>query len=143
MRRVIVESPFAGRGQNEPDVFSDGEKNWEYVKDVCRYLAFAGDAPYASHLFCTQFLIDKWPDERKLGMEIGFQWGVCAQACVVAIDRGVSEGMREGIARARANGLRVEWLSLADWADSWLPGGVDRDAWRALVAPGDVILVDK
>lgn len=105
---------------------TDAKYNLDYVKAVCRFLAMRGDAPYASHLFCTQFLEDSDPTERQLGIEIGLQWGSRAALTVVAVDRGISVGMRYGIERARKEGRHIEWLSLKEWRDSWLPSGVER-----------------
>lgn len=133
-RLVFVESPFAGRGNAGvsdgmsvlSDLNRDAFANADYVRELCRFLAERGDAPYASHVFCTEFLDDGIPTERALGIEIGLAWGKCAAVTVVGVDRGISTGMRYGIERARAEGRPVEWLSLTAWRDSWLPAGVER-----------------
>jgi len=44
-------------------------------------------------------LYDAVPNERALGMQIGFRWGDLAEARIVYCDYGVSAGMREGIAQ--------------------------------------------
>jgi hypothetical protein len=143
MRRVIVESPFAGRGGSwsylEPESQArsqfvsrnDAKLNLAYAKSLCRYLALRGDAPYASHVFATQFLNDELPEERICGIELGLFWGVCAQVSVVGVDRGLTRGMCQGIEHAKRDGRAIEWVSLPEWASSWLPEGVDRDAWKA------------
>jgi hypothetical protein len=59
-------------------------------------------------------LDDFIPEERKLGMEAGFAWGEAAQKVVVYMDRGISQGMHEGIDRHIANGLPVEYRSLGE-----------------------------
>lgn len=145
MRLAIVESPFAGRspacvphgGQECRSI--DAAHNLAYAKALCRFLSLEGMAPYASHLFCTQFLDDTQPLERSTGIEIGLAWGARAELTVVGIDRGISSGMRYGIDRARAEGRPVAWLSLRDHRDKWLPTDVDRAAWRELVRAGDQV----
>lgn len=151
MRRVYVESPFAGRpGANGYDRWSssmgemrnageDARQNLAYAKALCRFLALRGDAPFASHLFATQYLDDTNPHERKVGIETCLTWGVCAQATVVGVDRGFTPGMAVGLERARAEGRPVEWLSLPDWRESWLPSGVERHAWWTHVCQGDQV----
>lgn len=137
MRRVIVESPFAGRG-NDAQEARDAFSNFGYVKDLCRHIALRGDAPYASHIFCTQFLYDSDERERAIGIELGLHWGVCAQLTVVGIDRGISRGMRQGIERARKDGRPIEWISLPEHRDVWLPDGVSRNEFLDLLRAGDL-----
>lgn len=73
-----------------------------------------GEAPFASHLLYTQdgILRDEVPEERELGMEAGFAWGLCADATVVYWDYGISAGMRKGIKRAKREGRPVEYRKL-------------------------------
>lgn len=106
-RLVIVESPFAG----------DVEKNQDYARVCMRDCLLKGDAPYASHLLYTQpgVLDDLNKEERKLGIEAGLKWGAMAQASVVYLDLGVSEGMKQGIERAKAEGREVEYRQLPEF----------------------------
>jgi len=130
-----VESPFAPRGatavvlDDGAYIKDDAQLNLAYAKSLCRYLALQGLAPYASHLFCTQFLDDTVPAERQVGIEIGLEWGSRAELTIVGVDRGISKGMLYGIDRARKECRPVEWLSLTAWRSSWLPDGVDREGW--------------
>jgi hypothetical protein len=103
-RLVILESPFAG----------DVEANVEYARLCLRDCLLRGEAPLASHLLYTQpgVLDDDLPAERRLGIGAGLAWGGAAAATVVYTDRGVSAGMEAGIARARAEGRRVEYRAL-------------------------------
>lgn len=104
MRLVIVESPYAG----------DVAEHVQYARDCLADCLRRGEAPYASHLLYTQpgVLDDDDPAERALGIEAGLAWGRCAAASVVYVDHGVSEGMRQGVARALAEGRPVEVRSL-------------------------------
>lgn len=109
MRRVILESPYAG----------DVEANVTYARRCLRDSLARGEAPIASHLLYTQpgVLRDDIPDDRKRGINAGLAWRTVADAAVVYMDRGVSEGMRYGIAAAEGAGLPVEYRWLED--DGW------------------------
>jgi hypothetical protein len=62
----------------------------------------------ASHLVWPTILKDDDPVERIAGIEAGLAWGKVADATVVYIDRGISEGMNQGIERALKEGRPVE-----------------------------------
>lgn len=104
MRLVQVESPYAG----------DVEENVAYARACLADCLRRGEAPFASHLLYTQpgVLRDDDPEERRLGIEAGLSFLRVMDATVVYIDRGVTNGMEEGIARAKAVGIPVEVRSL-------------------------------
>jgi hypothetical protein len=104
MRLVYLESPYAG----------DVEANLTYARKCMADCIARGEAPFASHLLYTQpgVLDDLKLEERKLGMECGFAWGLHADATVVYVDRGVSRGMELGIERANLEGRRIEFRRL-------------------------------
>lgn len=104
MRRVILESPFAG----------DVEANIEYARRCVRDSLARGEAPIASHLLYTQpgILNDLEPAERAWGIDAGLAWRAVAEASVVYTDRGISSGMRYGIAAAENAGIPVEYRQL-------------------------------
>ena len=104
MRRVQLESPYAG----------DVEFNIKYARDCARDCLKRGEAPFASHLLYTQegILIEGIPKERALGIEAGLVWGQAAELTVVYEDYGISECMRRGIERAKAEGRPVEYRRL-------------------------------
>lgn len=108
MRRVIVESPYAG----------DVEKNVAYARECVRDCLLRGEAPIASHLLYTQpgVLNDDIPSERQHGIDAGLAWRDVAEASIVYVDRGVSKGMAYGIAAARDAGVPVEFRWLGDAA---------------------------
>lgn len=108
MRRVVVESPFAGETPERT------EMNIRYARFCLRDCLLRGEAPIASHLLYTQpgVLDDKIPEQRKLGIEAGLTWGKLADASVVYTNLGISPGMELGIERARAEGRRVEFRYL-------------------------------
>jgi hypothetical protein len=104
MRRVILESPYAG----------DVERHVSYARECIRDSLTRGEAPIASHLLYTQpgILDDTVPVERQWGIDAGLAWGSVAQASVVYTDYGISSGMKYGIAAAQARGLPVEFRAL-------------------------------
>lgn len=104
MRRVILESPYAG----------DVEKNVAYARACVRDSLARGEAPIASHLLYTQpgILKDNVATERQWGIDAGLAWGAVAEATVVYIDRGISKGMEYGIAAANNVGRAVEMRTL-------------------------------
>lgn len=102
MRRVIIESPYAG----------DIELHTAYARRAVRDSVVKwGEAPIASHLLFTQpgILEDSIPDERALGIEAGLAWVQFADATVVYCDYGISSGMQKGINRAEAYNLPIEF----------------------------------
>lgn len=115
MRRVIIESPYAGR---EPGDQQGVEKHLRYLR-ACMADAFKrGEAPYASHGLYTQpgVLDDNDAAERELGIQAGFAWRHAAQATVVYTDCGISKGMEYGIKDAEKYGRPVEMRQLGpDW----------------------------
>lgn len=108
MRLVILESPFA------PTKDVTVREHIAYARKCLRDCLLRDEAPYASHLLYTQLdvLDDNNPEERALGIEAGLRWGVCANATVVYTDYGISQGMRQGIARAEQEGRPVEFRRL-------------------------------
>lgn len=103
MRRIVIESPFAG----------DEAENLAYARRAMAHAIGEGDAPYASHLLYTQVLNDADPNERLVGMQAGFMWAAQAELCAVYVDKGLSEGMREGIRVALNRQIPIEFRSLA------------------------------
>lgn len=98
MRRVIIESPYAG----------DVERNTLYAQRAMRDSLLRGESPLASHLLYTQLLDDMDEKQRAAGMEAGWAWLDSAHAVVLYTDYGISPGMDLGAARAIGFGIRVE-----------------------------------
>ncbi len=104
MKRVILESPYAG----------DTDGNVAYARACLRDSLARGEAPIASHLLYTQpgVLRDEDPGERQWGIDAGLAWAASAEATVVYTDRGVSNGMKYGIANAEHAGRPIEYRTL-------------------------------
>ena len=113
MRLVILESPFKGEGPNRLVRWINRWRNKWYAR-ACMHHAIVecGDSPMASHLLYTQCLDDNNPEQRALGIKAGLAWGKAAEATVVYVDRGVTDGMKLGIARAASEGRIVQYRSL-------------------------------
>jgi len=122
VRRVIVESPYAGKNLQER------ARNVRYARACLRDCLLRGEAPFASHLLYTQLgvLDDDDQEERELGITMGLAWGSAADATICYTDLGTSQGMRFGMADAGRQGRPVEFRSLGpnwdiyrhDWAGS-------------------------
>lgn len=109
MRRVILESPYAG-----PDD-ATRSLNVDYARAALLDSLGRGEAPLASHLLYTQVLNDDVPDQRRTGIAAGLAWAEYADATVVYIDLGLSAGMLHGINDAVKYDRRVEFRKLAGW----------------------------
>jgi hypothetical protein len=94
MRRVIIESPFAGA---TPELAA---RNLKYLRAAILDCVRREESPYASHRMLTDALNDAEPNERALGIEAGFAWRGVSNATIVYHDLGFSIGMRLGIVDA-------------------------------------------
>ena len=114
MKRVIIESPYAGRGDDEAERFNDLLDNERYARRCMADALSRGEAPFASHMLYTQegILDDEIPEERALGIEAGLIWGECADRVCVYVDRGISKGMVKGVERAIEEEREIVFRSL-------------------------------
>ena len=105
MRLVVVESPYAG----------DRKRNDRYLRACLLDCLRRGEAPFASHLLYTQegVLDDRDGTQRAIGIDAGLMWGAVAEATVVYTDRGISPGMRLGIAAAEGHRRPIEYRRLS------------------------------
>jgi len=106
MRLVILESPFRGKTPEET------ESNKLFARHCMLDALSRGESPLASHLLWPGVLDDAKPEERAAGIAAGLAWGRVADATVVYTDLGISEGMRQGIERAKAEGRAIEYRRL-------------------------------
>lgn len=101
-KTVILESPFAG------DVFN----NVKYAQSVIHSLAHQGYAPSASHLIYTQMLDDTNEFDRKLGIDKGLDIAH-GHDSIIALDKGVSTGMKYGVQRAIKEDRNYSFITLS------------------------------
>lgn len=134
--RVILESPYAARTRLPLLAFLQRWRNRRYARRCLRDSLGRGEAPMASHLLYTQpgVLRDHVAEERWWGINAGLSWGGVADATVVYVDRGLSDGMRYGIAAAQADKRPVEYRSVnglapdavQQFVDAALGGAVEK-----------------
>ena len=113
--RVIIESPYAARTVQGLVV----RRN--YLKACVQDSMERGESPLAGHGFYTQFLNDRDPRARKIGMTLAKQWMYVCHFVAVYLNYGWSPGMVEGVRLARLVGKPVEERHLP-------PGTWDEDA---------------
>jgi len=101
MKRVIVESPYAGE-------VKINEIYGAFAMHDC--LVNYNEAPYASHLLYTRkyVLRDNISSERELGVKAGFEWRSPAEKTVFYVDLFMSKGMVQGLKDCKAKGLSYE-----------------------------------
>ena len=102
MKRVIVESPYAG----------DIEKNIKYARKALADCLGRGEAPFVSHLLYTQVLDDTIPKERVKGINAGFAWGLTADYVAVYADLGISSGMKKAIIFYENLGIEIKYRKI-------------------------------
>lgn len=104
MKRVVVESPYAG----------DVQANLAYAIRAVRDSLNLGEAPFASHLLYTQpgLLDDNMPEERRQGLASGHAWTCVAHLSAFYTDRGWSPGMLQALAVCQESGWEVEFRAL-------------------------------
>lgn len=102
MRCVIIESPYAG----------EIAENTTYLNQCIRDSLKRFEAPFASHAIYPAALDDTQADERKQGIQAGFEWWPAAERIIFYTDRGWSEGMKAALARAVALGKPFETRSI-------------------------------
>jgi hypothetical protein len=89
MKRVILESPFAG----------GVPFNLKYARECAHHcVTKRGESAWGSHMIWPQFLNDEDPAERNLGIEAGFAWSEVADYHVFYTDYGWSQGMQRALA---------------------------------------------
>ena len=98
MKRVILESPFAG----------DINRNVTYARRCMLDSLQRGEAPFASHLLYTQCLDDDNPEQRGMGITAGYVWGMCAELVVFYLDHGSSGGVDAARKRYESLGIPTE-----------------------------------
>lgn len=108
--RVIIESPFAGKTDEET------ARNEEYLNAALAHSLDLGEFPVASHAIYTRkgVLDDKIPEERKKGIDAGFAWREVADKTVFYGDRGISQGMILGLEHSIGLGIPVTFRSLGN-----------------------------
>lgn len=88
--RLYIESPYAATDEYTV------EDNVKFALAICAFAVDIGYAPFASHLFYTQFLDEE--TDRELGIHLGWIWGKLADEvwlCRRSTDQKFSKGVSE------------------------------------------------
>ena len=104
--RVYLESPY-----RNPDP-EEHQKNIEYAKACMLDSISKEESPFVSHLLYPQVLDDNDPDDRTLGMNLGFYMACMCEKSVFYTDLGISEGMAKGIKVAREEQRKIVFRKL-------------------------------
>ncbi len=113
MKRVIVESPFAG----------ECRRNVLYARRCMAHSLHLGEAPFLSHLLYTQCLDDNSAEQRGLGITAGYVWGMHAELVAFYLDLGSSDGMDAAKKRYQSLGIQTVDRLIGDWTyDDVKPG---------------------
>lgn len=104
MKLVIIESPCKG----------DRVLNEAYARKCMMDSFERGELPYVSHLTLTQIMDDDDPTQRAMAMGRVFSCMHKFDKSVVYRDRGITEGMRQGIAEAERCGIPVEYRTIGE-----------------------------
>lgn len=107
--RIIIESPYTA---TTAKVLI---RNQNYLKACIRDSIARCEAPFAGHFFYTQFLNDRDPRDRRLGMLLARSWLSTAALVAVYVDLGISPGMKQGIRLASVFSVPTEERSIPDW----------------------------
>lgn len=108
---VIIESPYAG----------NVELNIRYARACVADSIRRGERPFASHLFYTQegILDDSKPEDRQLGISLGYAFWDYAELIVFYMDLGMSPGMEKAYKRAARGGrYSITRRKLEGWTEN-------------------------
>ena len=82
----------------------DTERNVKYAQELTRRAVCTSHIPITPHLYITQALDDRNPEERALGMEAGLHLLEPCECIMIGGRYGISEGMRYEIEWAHKMG---------------------------------------
>ena len=101
MRKVYICSPYRAKDGAELD------RNIDYAQQLTRQALEAGLAPITPHLYMTQCMDDKKPEERARGMVAGLALLKGCDFVIVGVKYGITEGMDREIHTANMLGITV------------------------------------
>lgn len=108
LKRVYICSPLRGIPDPDPGIQAlNVARNMGVAALLCLFASRDGVAPFAPHLFYTQFLDDARPNEREAGIRAGLSFLQSCAEMWVYTRLGISEGMKLEIIAANAMGIKV------------------------------------
>ena len=121
MRKVYICSPYRAKDGAELD------RNIDYAQQLTRQALEAGLAPITPHLYMTQCMDDKKPEERARGMAAGLALLKGCDFVIVGVKYGITKGMDREIHTANMLGIAVlEAYHVFLWCrtESYVAGGI-------------------
>lgn len=82
-------------------------RNRRYARYLTKKAIEMGYAPITPHLYITQVLNEKIPEERKRGLEAGLKLLRPCKHILIGRKYGISEGMKAEIEEAKAAGKKI------------------------------------
>lgn len=101
MKKVYICSPYRAKDGAELD------RNIDYAQQLTRQALEAGLAPITPHLYMTQCMDDKKPEERARGMAAGLALLKGCDFVIAGVKYGITEGMDREIHTANTLGIAV------------------------------------
>lgn len=101
MRKVYICSPYRAKDGAELD------RNIDYAQQLTRQALEAGLAPITPHLYMTQCMDDKKPEERARCMAAGLALLKGCDFVIAGVKYGITEGMDREIHTANMLGIAV------------------------------------
>lgn len=87
------------------------ESNVSFARQCCMNSIGRGEAPFVPHLHYPFVGLDDFePRERALGIRCGLSWLAASEIVAVYVDRGVTKGMRQELAKAKELWQEVEYV---------------------------------
>lgn len=101
MKLVYICSPYRARSEDELD------RNIDYAQQLTREVLMRGECPVTPHLYMTQCLDDRNPEEREIGLAAGTDILKRCDEVFVGEKYGISAGMKAELKAAAEAGIHV------------------------------------
>jgi hypothetical protein len=96
-KNIFICSPL--RGNIKPNI--------KRTKEICKWVIYKGNIPFAPHIYFTQFLDDSKTKERNLGIRSGLEWlRLCDELWIFGDV--ISEGMKKEIKFAKKINIPIK-----------------------------------
>lgn len=110
LKPILQTQVMKGNGRNTKQGLIDAaelDRNIDYAQQLTRQALEAGLAPITPHLYMTQCMDDKKPEERARGMAAGLALLKGCDFVIAGVKYGITEGMDREIHTANMLGIAV------------------------------------
>ena len=110
LKPILQTQVIKGNGRNTKQGLIDAaelDRNIDYAQQLTRQALEAGLAPITPHLYMTQCMDDKKPEERARGMAAGLALLKGCDFVIAGVKYGITEGMDREIHTANMLGIAV------------------------------------